>query len=109
LGNEVLDARVVDISRCSVVGVAYYRTGCVLAVRRGLVMREKEVDDCISITCLCMAVSMFLGAALVDSCSMKDETIWKQAVERGYAEEVETSSGKSYLWKEQVDEQAFGR
>ena len=32
------------------------------------------------------------------------KSIWLEAVERGYAEEVETSEGKVFIWKENNDD-----
>lgn len=47
------------------------------------------------------SVPSFLTGVLVHSCYNKEikKSVWIQAVERGYAEEVETSEGKVFIWK----------
>jgi hypothetical protein len=47
------------------------------------------------------SIPCFLAGVFVHSCYNKEikKSVWIQAVERGYAEEVETSVGKVFIWK----------
>ena len=51
------------------------------------------------------SVLCFLAGVFVHSCYNKEikKSVWIQAVERGYAKELETSEGKVFMWKENDD------
>ena len=50
---------------------------------------------------LVAVLSFFAGVAVHDSYvgDLRDE-MWREAVERGFAIKVETSSGQGYVWRE---------
>lgn len=47
------------------------------------------------------SIPSFFAGVCVHSCYHKEikKSVWIQAVERGYAEEIETSEGKVFIWK----------
>jgi len=52
------------------------------------------------------SVPCFWVGVFAHSCYNKEikKSVWIQAVERGYAEEVETSEGKVFMWRNSKNE-----
>lgn len=53
------------------------------------------------IVCLIIFLVCFAGTAGIHRAYNNGKNdVWKQAVERGYAHETETSAGKVYMWND---------
>lgn len=74
-----------------------------------LFLKEKNLTcniETIHSTCICrIYINHIFGAKKCAHYNKEiKKSVWIQAVERGYAEEVETSEGKVFIWKENDDD-----
>jgi hypothetical protein len=63
-------------------------------------MDEETIFGIFAISSIMVLLGLAIVLGILANNSNNGSDVWKQAVQRGYAEELQTSKGSAYVWKD---------